>query len=155
MGIINFFGRIRNERDHIRRRWLISLTSVSSLVVIMLWVFYANSFIPSIAEYDDKYKPKAVAVAEAPRQFGVLETFSAGVGYVFKDAAKLTNKVASAIGDKLPAIKNEIGKDIRELGSIFDNLNFFKKDSNVIRIDKGSENFVLEGLAPLPQRNLP
>ena len=152
MGIISFFKKIRTENDSVRRRWLISLTSASSFLVIMLWVFYANSFIPSISQYDDKYKPKEVAGAEASREFGVLETFSAGVGYVFKDAGKLTNKVASVVGSSFAIARNKFGKGINEMGSVFNSL---KKDSNVIRIDKNSENFVLEGLDPLPKRNLP
>ncbi len=155
MGIVSFFKKIRNEEDSVRGRWLMILTGASSALVVMIWVFYANSFIPSIAQYDDKYKSEETLAAESQRQFGVLETFSAGVGYVFKDVAKFTNKVASSVGSYASEAGDKLKNGVKEFASVFENFKSSENGKNVIKIDKNSENFVLEGLPPLPKRNLP
>lgn len=155
MGIISFFKKIRTENDEVRRRWLMVFTASSSLVVVAFWAVFANGFIPSIAEYDPKYKSEEVAVAEPKREFGVLETFSAGVGYVFKDTAKLTNKFVFAVGNSFVSAKNKLGDGIEELASVFSSFKSFTGGTKIIKIDKQGENFIVDDLAPLPERKLP
>ena len=40
-----YLHRIRESESHVRRRWLIGLSSGSVLIIIAIWIFYMRAFV--------------------------------------------------------------------------------------------------------------
>ncbi len=78
----NFFERIRNEEEHVRRRWLFILSGTSMAVVVALWIFYINIIVGRPAGEEET---AAVASAKNP---GFPQIFGAGIRVVTNEARR-------------------------------------------------------------------
>lgn len=71
--IKNFVIRLQGEDEAVKKRWLIALTSVSVVFVIVLWAFYLNLTVISVAA------PENALVVQKPGFFGI---FAAGFSVI-------------------------------------------------------------------------
>src|SRR5688572_2858962 len=89
--IVSFVRKLQESPEHVRRNWLIGLSSGSALIVIAFWVSYLNTIV----------KPTS-PVAIMDEKPGVAATFGKGVEIVFGEAKKgggrLTGSVKEILG---------------------------------------------------------
>ena len=112
--LLAFIKKLQNSPHHVKRNWLIGLSSGSGLLVVALWLGYLNLIV----------KPTApVAVIEKP---GVAATFGKGVEIVFGEAKKGSEKLTGSVKEAL-GTTNEISIQKPEEDFILDGLEPVKK----------------------------
>ena len=83
--IRNFFAKIQNSSESVRRRWLVILSSLSMLFVITLWVGYINV----IVKPADIKKEEVLA---SPRP-NFTQVIGAGIKIVARELGTTATKI--------------------------------------------------------------
>src|SRR3989338_2528110 len=73
-----------------RRRWLVASSAVSMVFVLVLWILYINTVIPS-----ERGLARERALAEAP---GFGDTLLAGLNAVASEAGRAVSRAAEWVG---------------------------------------------------------
>ena len=91
--IRNFFAKIQNSSESVRRRWLVILSSFSMLAVIALWVGYINV----IVKPADIKKEEVLA---SPRP-NFAQVIGAGIKIVARELGTTTTKIVRYLRKQL------------------------------------------------------
>ncbi len=131
MKIKEFLKNLRNSDEASKVRWLFLSTGTTFTGIILLWVVYINQITPSITDVDGS---GVKAVAEVKTDFGVLKNFAAGLSLIVDQSKTFTGNIYKKIKEELPKLS---------------------KEKSVLKIDRVSENFILENLPIIPETDLP
>lgn len=114
--IARWLRNVRRGNDLQKKRWVVSLSGASIVVVFFLWIMYLNLSIPTFQRVEDENEK-----TKTENQEGIFKTFSRGF-------ASLSNDFTI----RLEGFKNGLGINLDSLKKTFESSNEFSLQNSEV-----------------------
>lgn len=121
--IINHIKKIQNEKEEVRKKYLIIFSSLSTILVIFLWVLFLKYTLPTtppppnlenvLSTTTNTSEAKTILKDKNSNSFfsSLKETFSLGINKIYNDVNNFSKEAFSSLENVIVNVKNMVNKE--------------------------------------------